>query len=57
MEAIRKEIAKLNELGTTKQGESDKEILKNKLEAIEAANKNEVAAINQKHLEGKTSED
>jgi len=57
VEAIQKEITKLNELGTSKQGESDKEILKNKLEAIEAANKNEVAEINKRHIEGKTSED
>jgi hypothetical protein len=57
VESIQKEIAELNELGTTKQGENDKDVLKKKLEAIEAANKNEIAEINKRHLEGKTSED
>lgn len=67
VEAIQKEINALNELGTTKEGEEDKKLDKkkkkdeksddkDKLEALEASNKAEVAAINKRHFEGKTSE-
>jgi len=68
VESIEKEIKKLKELGTAKEGADDKKTLKHKekenkaddkdkLEALEAANKKEVASINKRHLEGKTSED
>jgi len=51
--------ADLKNAGGEKDGgkTKEKDVLKKKLEAIEAANKNEVAAINKRHLEGKTSED
>lgn len=61
VEAIQKEIDALNELGTSKQGESgekaDDKAIKKKVEAIEAANNAEMASIKKRHLEGKTSED
>jgi len=61
VEAIQKEISALNELGTTKQGESgekeDDKVLKKRIELIEAQNNAEMAAIKKRHLEGKTSED
>ena len=59
--AIQGEINKLQELGTaksdkkTESGENTQE--KTRLEALEAANSKEMAAINRRHLEGKTSED
>jgi TP901 family phage tail tape measure protein len=61
VEAIQKEIAALNELGTSKQGESgekeDDKAIKKRIDLIEAENNAEMAAIKKRHLEGKTSED
>jgi TP901 family phage tail tape measure protein len=60
VEAIQKEITALQQLGTAKQGKEspdDKEAMRNRLEAVEAANKAEVASINKKHLETGNSED
>ena len=68
VETIEKEIRRLKELGTTKEGEADKTEsrkkkknakadLKDKLEELEGTNKAEVAAIEQNHLDGLTSDD
>jgi len=61
VEAIQKEISALNELGTTKQGESgekeDDKAIKKRILAIEAQDNAEMAAIKKRHLEGKTTED
>lgn len=61
IESIEREIAALKELGTTKQGDSAEKIsdeaIKKRVEAIEAANSAELAAINKRHLEGLSSED
>lgn len=61
VEAIENEIKKLKELGTANQGDSEKQAqekaIKKRIEAVEAANNAEMAAIKKRHLEGKTSED
>ncbi len=61
VESIQKEINALTELGTTKQGKeakkTEKDDNKTKLEALEASHKNEMSAINKRHLDGKISED
>jgi hypothetical protein len=61
IESINKEITRLKELGTAKADKKDKkeekDETKEKLAAIEATNSAEQAAINKRHLEGKTSED
>lgn len=68
IETIEKEIRRLKELGTTKEGEEDKSTArkkkketklddKDKMEAADAANKAEIDNINKRHLKGLTNED
>ncbi len=57
VEAIQNEINKLNQLGTSKEGKAEDPIIKNKIEALDAAYAAEKALINRNHLEGKISED
>jgi len=61
VEAIQKEINALNELGTTKQGESgekaDDKAIKKRIEAAEAEYNAKMAWIKKTHLETKGSED
>ena len=60
IEKIEKRLAKLKELGTSKQGDSgeksDDKAEKKKLEILEAANEKEKALIQQSYLDGITSE-
>jgi TP901 family phage tail tape measure protein len=60
-EAIQNKINKLNELGTTKEGETgekaDEAAIKKRITQAEAAHNDEMARINREHLEGKSSDD
>ena len=59
--SIEKEIARLKELGTAKEGETgekaDKALIKKRIATAEAAHSDELARINREHLEGKSSDD
>lgn len=60
IESIQKEIDRLNQLGTAKEGSADganSDAVKKRMEAAEAANQTEMALISRNHLEGKTSDD
>lgn len=61
VEALQNELNALNELGTSKQGDSGKklsdEAIKKRVELAEAENNLQMAAIKKRHLEGKTTED
>lgn len=57
IESIQREIDRLNQLGTAKEGTGDETFIKKRIEAAEALHNAEMAQINQNHLEGKTSDD
>ncbi|MDP3642032.1 MAG: hypothetical protein Q8S54_02450, partial [Bacteroidota bacterium] len=57
IETIQKEIDRLNQLGTTKEGSADNDVIKQRIAAAEAAHNAEIAAIKKRNLEGLSTED
>jgi len=57
IESIQKEIDRLNQLGTTKEGSADNDVTKQRIAAAEAVHNAEIAAIKKRNLEGLSTED
>ncbi len=57
IESIQKEIDRLNQLGSSKEGSADNDVVKKRIAAAEAAHNAEMAAIKKRNLEGLTSDD